>query len=66
MTGPDDRLAHLRQRLAELDEAPLSAHAEVLEQAHRALVEELERLERLDQPAGHGTESHAEEGGPSR
>lgn len=45
---PADRLAGLRRDLAALDEAPLSAHPEVLERTHRALVEELEALEHLD------------------
>lgn len=63
MTDPDDRLAQLRQKLAELDEAPLSAHPEVLEQTHRELVEELERLEHLDGSPGGGGELPGEDGG---
>lgn len=67
MTDPDDRLDHLRQQLAELDDAPLSAHPEVLEQTHRALVEELERLEDLDDAAEPGTAGASDDdGGPAR
>lgn len=65
MTDPDDRLDRLRQQLAELDDAPLSTHPEVLEQTHRALVEELERLEDLDDASESGTASSPEHGGPA-
>lgn len=65
MSGPDDRLAELRQELAELDETPLSDHPNVLEQTHRALAEELERLEDVDESADGGTMSHGDDGGPA-
>lgn len=65
MTDPDDRLDRLRQQLAELDDAPLSTHPEVLEQTHRALVEELERLEDLDDASEPGTAWSPEHGGPA-
>lgn len=65
MTGADDRLAQLRQQLGELEEAPLSAHPEVLEQTHRELVEELERLEHVDEAPGGGGEPPHEDGGPA-
>lgn len=67
MTGSDDRLDLLRQQLAELDDAPLSAHPDVLEQTHRALVEELERLEDLDDASEPGSAgSGGDDGGPGR
>lgn len=66
MTDADDRLDMLRQQLAELDDAPLSAHPDVLEQTHRALVEELERLEELDDDSEPGTAgSRGADGGPT-
>lgn len=66
MTDSDDRLELLRQQLAELDDAPLSAHPDVLEQTHRALVEELERLEDLDDTSEPGTAgSRRDDGGPT-
>lgn len=66
MTDADDRLDMLRQQLAELDDAPLSAHPDVLEQTHRALVEELERLEELDDASEPGTAgSRGADGGPT-
>lgn len=69
MTDSNDRLDLLRQKLAELDDAPLSAHPDVLEQTHRALVEELERLEDLEDLDGaseSGTPaSRSDDGGPT-
>lgn len=66
MTDSDDPLDLLRQQLAELDDAPLSAHPDVLEQTHRALVEELERLENLDDASEPGTAvSRNDDGGPT-
>lgn len=46
----DDPLVSLRHQLADLEEAPLSSHPEVLERVHRALVDELEGLEHLEAP----------------
>lgn len=40
----DDRLSALRARLAALDDSPLGAHPELLDEVHRGLVAELDRL----------------------
>lgn len=66
MTDSDNRLELLRQQLAELDDAPLSARPDVLEQTHRALVEELERLEDIDDVSEPGAAgSRGDDGGPT-
>lgn len=40
----EDRLQGLRARLAELDQAPLTAHPDVLDEVHRGLVSALDDL----------------------
>ncbi len=40
----DARLRRLEERLGELGERPVAEHADVLDEVHRALVAELDRL----------------------
>ena len=48
MSNPDE-LPELAGRIKALDEQPLSAHPDVLDEVHQALVEELEQVGRLDE-----------------
>lgn len=45
-----DRLEELAAQLDALDSQPVETHPEVLEQVHRAIVEELEALSALTRP----------------
>lgn len=49
--GEEDALAGVSARLEALEGRPLSEHADVLDEVHRALVDELERL---DSPSARG------------